>query len=136
MLDVTPLLPEKMHASFDDSPHIIRKNGSTENWRRVSMLIRSRGKVFSIVGLLLAAVVLMGSRCELGLKKSARAELTAAGVDKYLGEFTPISSVDVGDGWTKHTFDPDGGNGPICIEGTPFSAYTKEGSSKKLMILL
>ena len=125
-----------MYASFDDSPYIIRKNGSTENWRRVSMLIRSRGKVFSIVGLLLAAVVLMGSRCELGLKKSARAELTAAGVDKYLGEFTPISSEDIGDGWTKHTFDPDGGNGPICIAGTPFSAYTKEGSSKKLMILL
>ena len=33
-----------------------------------------------------------------GLSAEAAAELSAAGVDKYLGLYTPISSVDVGDG--------------------------------------
>ena len=69
-----------------------------------------------------------------GLDDQAFDELSAAGVDKYIGQFTPVSSTDVGGGWTKHTFDPDGGNGPICIAGTPFSAFTREGSPDKLVI--
>ncbi len=72
------------------------------------------------------------SQC--GLSPQAFLELHEAGVDKYIGEFTPISSTDVGDGWTKHTFDPDGGNGPICIAGTPFSAFTRAGNPSKLLI--
>ena len=60
-----------------------------------------------------------------GLNADAANKLRLAGADKYLGLFTPISSVDVGDGWTKHTFDPDGGNGPICIAGTDFSVFTR-----------
>ena len=71
-----------------------------------------------------------------GLSNQAMEELADAGVDKYMGEFTPVSSQDVGDGWTKHTFDPDGGNGPICIAGTPFSAFTKAGNPSKLLIML
>jgi hypothetical protein len=63
-------------------------------------------------------------------------ELEDAAVNKYLGEFTPVSSTDVGDGWVKHTFDPDGGNGPICIAGTPFSAFTRAGNPAKLLIML
>ncbi len=82
------------------------------------------------VGLLLTGVALLGARCPRGLNLIAFAELSAAGVDKYLGEFTPISSTDVGDGWTKHTFDPDGGDGPICIAGTPFSVFTRAGNPK------
>ena len=42
--------------------------------------------------------------------------------------------MDVGDGWTKHTFDPDGGDGPICIAGTAFSAFTRDGKKNKLLI--
>jgi hypothetical protein len=71
-----------------------------------------------------------------GLTDEAAAELRAAGVDKYLGEFTPISSQDVGDGWTKHSFDPDGGDGPICIAGTDYSVFTRAGNPSKLLILL
>ncbi len=69
-----------------------------------------------------------------GLNDGALAELSDAGVDKYLGAFTPIASTDVGDGWTKHTFDPDVGNGPICIAGTAFSAFTRAGDPEKLLI--
>ena len=69
-----------------------------------------------------------------GLNADAADELRSAGVDKYLGLFTPISSVDVGDGWTKHTFDSDGGNGPICIAGTDFSVFTRQGNPSKLLI--
>jgi hypothetical protein len=35
-----------------------------------------------------------------GLDPDAGQELRDAGVDKYLGQFTPVSSTDVGDGWT------------------------------------
>ncbi len=72
-----------------------------------------------------------------GLNPDAFAELSVAGVDKYLGEFTPVASTDVGDGWTKHTFDPDfgpGPNGPVCIAGTAFSAFTRAGDPSKLLI--
>ncbi len=64
-----------------------------------------------------------------GLRGKARNELRAAGVDKYLGQFTPALSVPVGDGWVKHTFDPAGGAGPICIAGTPFSVFTRPASA-------
>lgn len=70
-----------------------------------------------------------------GLTEQALSELDDAGVFKYLGEFTPVSSADVGDGWTKHTFDTDGGNGPICIAGTSYSAFTRAGKSNKLLIV-
>jgi hypothetical protein len=86
------------------------------------------------VGLLLISVALLGMQCPRGLNFIAMTELSDAGVDKYLGQFEPVSSVDVGDGWTKHTFDPDGGNGPICIAGTQFSAFTKQGNPSKLLI--
>lgn len=69
-----------------------------------------------------------------GLNPQAMQELHDSGVDKYLGEFTPVASEDVGDGWTKHTFDPDGGDGPICIIGTPYSVFTREGNPSRLLI--
>jgi hypothetical protein len=86
-----------------------------------------------LILLTLFSVVLLGNRCP-GLNFFASAELREAGVNKYLGQFEPISSEDVGDGWTKHTFDPDGGEGPICIAGTPFSAFTRAGNPSKLLI--
>jgi hypothetical protein len=69
-----------------------------------------------------------------GLNADAIGELQDAGVDKYLGEFTPVISEDAGDGWTKHTFDRDGGDGPICIAGTPYTAFTRPGDAAKLLI--
>ena len=75
-----------------------------------------------------------GNQVARGLNPQAKQELVDANLDKYLGEFTPVASIDVGDGWTKHTFDPDGGNGPICIAGTPFSAFTRPGNPSKLLI--
>jgi hypothetical protein len=89
----------------------------------------------------LTAVFLMSAegyaeRKQKGLSPEAGQELRDADVDKYLGQFAPVSSEDVGDGWTKHSFDPDGGNGPICIAGTPFSAFTRKGKKAKLLIVL
>ncbi len=101
------------------------------------MRIRNRVvKRFLVVAIALSASVLMGHRCSPGLNIWALFQLHQAGVDKYLGDFTPVASVDAGDGWTKHSFDPDGGNGPICIAGTGFSAFTREGNPNKLLIML
>jgi hypothetical protein len=75
------------------------------------------------------------SKAPRGLNQEAMEELHDSGVDKYIGQYTPVSSTDVGDGWTKHTFDPDGGNGPICVAGTPYSVFTRPGIPSKLLIL-
>ena len=73
-----------------------------------------------------------------GLSHRAKRELREAGVDKYLGQFEPAVSVDVGDGWTKHTFDPGfgaaGPEGPVCIAGTAYSIFTRQGKKNKLLI--
>jgi len=87
-----------------------------------------------LVGLILTGVALLGVGCPKGLSFKALLELSESGVNKYIGAFTPAASTDVGDGWTKHTFDPDGGNGPICIAGTPFSVFTRAGNPSKLLI--
>ncbi len=92
-------------------------------------------KWLSIISLIAVSFLLMGAGGPRGLNGDAFLELNAADVDKYLGEFTPVSSTDVGDGWTKHTFDPDGGNGPICIAGTPYSVFTRQGKASRLLIL-
>lgn len=80
------------------------------------------------------AVAGPGKKAPRGLNADAAAELSAQGVDKYLGEFVPVESVDVGDGWTRHNFDPEGGNGPMCIAGTPYSVFTRQGNPSKLLI--
>lgn len=81
------------------------------------------------------AVSAPGKKAPRGLNPQAMQELADQGVNKYLGQFTPLSSTDVGDGWTKHTFDPDGGNGPICIAGTPFSTFTRGGNPSRLLVM-
>jgi hypothetical protein len=95
-------------------------------------IARMRRRILT-VALVLTGSAVMGMGCP-GLNLEAWLELQDAGVDKYIGEFTPVASVDVGDGWTKHTFDPDGGNGPICIAGTPFSVFTRAGNPSRLLI--
>ncbi|MBT8058370.1 MAG: pectinacetylesterase family protein [Gammaproteobacteria bacterium] len=89
-----------------------------------------------IFALPLTAMAEPGKQSARGLNPDAMEELVASGIDKYLGMYSPVVSEDVGDGWTKHTFDPDGGNGPICIAGTPFSAFSKQGNPSKLLIML
>jgi hypothetical protein len=96
-------------------------------------------RVLTILAFSLTAFLLMsadGNAQKSGLNSQAAQELSAAGVDKYLGEFTPVSSEPFNLDWTKHTFDTDGGNGPICIAGTDYSVFTKAGNPEKLLIFL
>jgi hypothetical protein len=65
----------------------------------------------------------------------ALAELRAAGVDRYLGQFKPSSTEDVGDGWTRHNFDSQGGDGPICIDGSDYSVFTRKGRDKRKILI-
>lgn len=97
------------------------------------MRVRRQKPIYLVLFLAVISVALTGGRCG-GLDFFAKLELKHAGVDKYLGEYEPVSSTDVGDGWTKHTFDTEGGDGPICVAGTPFSVFTREGDPKKLLI--
>ncbi|WP_405236065.1 pectin acetylesterase-family hydrolase [Lentisalinibacter orientalis] len=80
-----------------------------------------------------------------GLNDKAMDELRAAGVDKYLGTAQSIPS-EYGV-WTKHDFDPryspnpsyPGGlrpDGPVCIAGTPYSVFTRQGDPKKLLVFM
>ncbi len=80
-----------------------------------------------------------------GLNADAMAELQDAGVDKYLGTTQPDES-DHGV-WTEHAFDPNYAldetypagvrpDGPVCIAGTPYSVFTRQGDPKKLLIFL
>lgn len=80
-----------------------------------------------------------------GLNADALEELRAAGVDKYLGTSQSVAS-EYGV-WTKHDFDPqyvpDGTypagvrpDGPVCIAGTQYSVFSRQGDPKKLLIFL
>ena len=71
-----------------------------------------------------------------GLKPSAAHELANAGVTQYSGMFTPALSEDAGGGWTKYTFDTEGGEGPTCVAGTPFTAFSKAQNPAKVLIFL
>jgi hypothetical protein len=65
----------------------------------------------------------------------ARKELADAGVNKYVGQFQPSASEEIGD-WTKYTFDTQGGDGPICINGTELSVFHQARDPKKVMVIL
>jgi hypothetical protein len=80
-----------------------------------------------------------------GLNADAMAELQDAGVDKYLGTTQAVKS-DHGV-WTEHAFDPKytldetypagvRPDGPVCIAGTDYSVFTRQGNPKKLLIFL
>jgi hypothetical protein len=85
------------------------------------------------------------AKTQRGLNAGARAEISAAGGDKYLG--TSISRKSDFGAWTKHTFDrqyvPDSSypsgqrpDGPACITGDEYAVYTKAGDPDKLLIFL
>jgi hypothetical protein len=80
-----------------------------------------------------------------GLNAEALDELRDAGVDKYLG--TSVSTRSEYGAWTRHAFDPryapdpgyDSGvraDGPVCVAGTPYSVFTRQGDPKKLLIFM
>lgn len=80
-----------------------------------------------------------------GLNRAAARELRDAGVDKYLGTSQSEAS-DFGV-WTRHVFDPDyvpdptsptglRPDGPVCIAGTDYSVFTRNGNPRKLLIFL
>ncbi len=80
-----------------------------------------------------------------GLNAGARAEIIAAGGDKYLG--TAVAEQSSYGAWTKHTFDPQfrpdsdapsgqRPDGPVCITGDEYAVYTKPGDPKKLLVFL
>ena len=93
-----------------------------------------------LIVLLLAAPGLVeagGENGNVGLSRDARAEITASGMDKYLGQFTPDATADAGDGWLQHIYAPNPfGDGPLCILGTPYSLFTKAKDPEKLLIFL
>jgi hypothetical protein len=99
-------------------------------------------KSFAI--LLLSAVLLFASGVtnadkgskKKGLNDQAKQELIDAGVTRYVDQFAPAASNDVGAGWTEHTFAPNPVAGPMCIAGTPYSVFTKVRDPKKLMIFM
>jgi hypothetical protein len=72
-----------------------------------------------------------------GLDPLARKELREAGLDRYVGKFKPAGAPeDAGGGWDKYTFDTEGGEGPICIAGTPLTVFHQQRQAKKLLIVL
>jgi len=98
-----------------------------------------------IVCLCIGSGTAMADDSDSGLNADAMSELRAAGVDKYLG--TSESAKSEYGVWTKHAFDPkyvpDGDyplgirpDGPVCIAGTDYSVFTRQGDPKKLLIFL
>lgn len=61
-------------------------------------------------------------------------ELYGQGVDRYLGEFTPMLSEPGEGGIVQHTFGA--GDGPLCLTGGEYTMSTREGSGSELMIFL
>jgi len=62
-------------------------------------------------------------------------ELYDQGVDRYLGQFSPMMSEVGEDGVTEYVFGT-GGNGPQCLRGGEYRMATREGSGSELMIFL
>ena len=109
----------------------------TRSNRNRSQSTRSARVVLRAALLVVAfATVAFHGNCP-GLDPRAYLELHAAGVDKYVGHFAPATEEDAGNGWTKHTFDTADGEGPICIDGSPLTVFTRGGGHpKKLAIFL
>ena len=60
-------------------------------------------------------------------------ELYDQGVDRYLGEFTPMLSETDGD-IVNHKFGA--GDGPLCLRGGEYTMATKDNGSDELVIYL
>ncbi|MFT4769130.1 MAG: hypothetical protein ACI8RN_002270 [Glaciecola sp.] len=71
-----------------------------------------------------------------GLEPAAKKELRKAGVNKYVGKFTPAGKPESMGGWNKYTYDSEGGNGPICIDGSDFTVFHEQKAAKDVLIVL
>lgn len=103
------------------------------------MLFSKDAKQVNVLFTLLATMLFSGTvfaQGAPGISQDALAELEQVGLNKYLGEFTPVSSTAVENGWVKHQFDQGEGEGPVCISGTEYSAFTRQGNPAKLLVLL
>jgi hypothetical protein len=81
----------------------------------------------------LVGVGAMGNGCQ-SLNIWAMMELQDVGLNQYVGQFAPASEEPAGGDWTKYTFDTDGGNGPICIAGTPLTVFHQARDPMKLLV--
>src|SRR5262245_3974418 len=70
-----------------------------------------------------------------GMDPRARQELVDAGVGKYVGQFQPSASEQIGE-WTKYTFDTQGGDGPVCINGSELTVVHQARDPNKVMVIL
>jgi len=61
------------------------------------------------------------------------AGLYAQGITRYLGAYTPMLS-EVDGAIVRHQFG--GGDGPLCLEGAPYSMVTRDQGSQDLVIFL
>jgi hypothetical protein len=89
----------------------------------------------AILGIAFISVGLMGTQCPFGLSVRAFLDLHASDVDRYVGEFVPATSEPAGE-WVKHTYDTLAGDGPICIAGGAFTAFTRARDPHKVAIFL
>lgn len=70
----------------------------------------------------------------IGFDSATRDELSAAGVDKYLGAFTPSGTQLIG-GDTVYEF-AQSDDGPTCIEGDPYLVSVRDTGSNDLLFFL
>jgi len=96
------------------------------------MLLRSP-KSLSVLALSFAALAALGARCPIGLDAQAFVELHDAGVDRYVGRFQPSASWPIG-AWTEYRFDTQDGDGPVCLDGTPFAVYTQTRDPSRVAV--
>ena len=61
-------------------------------------------------------------------------ELYDQGIDKYLGNISPISTESIGGGVMEYSFSSE--DGPVCFTGNEFSMFTRDGSGNNLLIFL
>jgi len=87
-----------------------------------------------LIPFLTSPAIADSAKTQRGLNAAAKAELSDAGVDKYLGTSSAVES-DFGV-WTQHTFSQENGDGPRCIAGTDYAVFSKSGDPKKLLIFL
>lgn len=70
------------------------------------------------------------------LKFRAKWQLAKTGLAKYLGEFEPKKAEHLVNDWTRYTYDTENGDGPICVDGSPFNVYVQERSHRKVVVFL
>ena len=60
-------------------------------------------------------------------------ELVDQGITRYLGEFSPMSSSQIGD---VVNYDFGGDDGPLCLDGSRYTMATRDAGSEDLLIFL